>query len=58
MKTKLSKIIAYIFRGWEDEPKYTHPLLKLFAPFILELIAYLIGLSILYQISLNLFKLI
>lgn len=23
-KKKLNRIVAYIFRGWEDEPGYTH----------------------------------
>jgi len=44
MREKLKKIVAYIFRSWEDEPGYTHPRLKILAPFFFELLAYLIGL--------------
>jgi hypothetical protein len=51
MKAKLKKIGAYIFRSWEDEPGYTPARLKILPPFLLELIAYLIGLFILYQIG-------
>jgi hypothetical protein len=44
MKQKLKKIVAYIFRSWEDEPSYTHPLnkYKILPPFLLELLGYLI----------------
>jgi len=52
------KIVAYIFRSWEDEPGYTHPRLKILPPFFLELIAYLIGLAILYQIGAYLWSII
>jgi hypothetical protein len=58
MREKLKKIEAYIFRSWEDEPGYTHPLLKILPPFFLELLAYLIGLSILYQIGYYLWSII
>ena len=51
MRDKLKKIVAYIFRSWEDEPGYTYPLLKILPPFFFELLAYLIGLAILYQIG-------
>lgn len=37
MREKLKKIVAYIFRSWEDEPGYTHPRLKILPPFLLEL---------------------
>jgi hypothetical protein len=49
MREKFKKLLAYIFRSWEDEPGYTHPRLRIFPPFLLELLAYLIALSILYQ---------
>jgi hypothetical protein len=42
MREKLKKIVAYIFRSWEDEPGYTHPLLKILPPFFFELLAYFI----------------
>jgi len=48
MRDKLKKIVAYIFRSWEDEPGYTHPRLKILPPFFFELLAYLIVLAILY----------
>jgi hypothetical protein len=58
MKEKLKKIVAYIFRSWEDEPGYTHPLLKILPPFFFNLLAYLIGLAILYQIGAYLWSII
>lgn len=58
MRDKLKKIVAYIFRSWEDEPGYTHPRLKILPPFFLELLAYLIGLAILYQIGVYLWSII
>jgi len=58
MRDKLKKIVAYIFRSWEDEPGYTHPRLKILPPFFFELIAYLIVLAILYQIRAYLWSII
>jgi hypothetical protein len=58
MREKLKKIVAYIFRNWEDEPGYTFLRLKILPPFFLELLAYLIGLSILYQIVAYLWRFI
>jgi hypothetical protein len=58
MRERLKKIIAYLSRSWEDEPGYTHPRLKILPPFFLELLAYLIGLSILYQIVVYLWRFI
>jgi hypothetical protein len=58
MREKLKKIIAYIFRSWENEPTLPHPGLKIIPPFFLELLAYLIGLSILYQIGAYLWSII
>ena len=58
MRERLKKIKNYIFRSWEDEPGYTHPRLKILPPFFLELLAYLIGLSILYQIGAYLWSII
>jgi len=58
MREKFKKIVAYIFRSWEDEPGYTHPRLKILPPFFLEVIAYLIVLAILYQIGAYLWSII
>jgi len=58
MREKLKKIVAYIFRSWEDEPGSTHPRLKILPPFFFELIAYLIALAILYKIGLYLWSII
>jgi len=58
MREKLKKIVAYIFRSWEDEPGSTHPLLKILPPFFFDLLAYLIGLAILYQIGAYLWSII
>jgi len=58
MREKLKKILAYIFRSWEDSPGYTHPILKILPPFFFELLAYLIGLAILYQIGAYLWSII
>jgi hypothetical protein len=58
MRDRLKNIAAYIFRGWEDEPGYTYPGLKILPPFLFELIAYLIALSMLYQIVAYLWSLI
>jgi len=58
MREKFKNIVAYIFRSWEDEPGYTHPRLRILPPFLLELLAYLIGLSILYQVGVYLWRFI
>jgi len=58
MRERLKKIGAYIFRSWEDEPGYTHPGLKFLPPIFYEVIAYLIGLAILYQLVVYLWSII
>jgi hypothetical protein len=58
MRTKLKKIVAYIFRSWEEEPGYTHPRIKILPPFFYKLLTYLIALAILYQIVIYLYNLI
>jgi hypothetical protein len=58
MREKLKKIIAYIFRSWDDGSGYTHPRLKKLPPFLLEILAYLIGLAILYQVGVYLWSII
>lgn len=47
----LKKLLSYILRSWEDEPGApTHPLIKILPPFILELLAYLLALSIVIKL--------
>jgi hypothetical protein len=58
MREKLKKIVAYIFRSWEDEPGSTPTRLKILPPFLLELLSYLMGLAILYQIGAYLWSII
>jgi hypothetical protein len=58
MRANFKKIVAYIFRSWKDEPKPPHPRLKTLPPFLLELLSYLTGVAILYQIGLYLWSLI
>jgi len=58
MREKLKKIIAYIFRSWEDESGYTHPALKILPSIFFDFLAYLIGLFILYQIGAYLWNII
>jgi hypothetical protein len=50
MREKFKKTVAYIFRSWEDEPGYTHPRLRILPPFAYELLGYLLGALILYQV--------
>jgi hypothetical protein len=56
MREKLKKIVAYILRSWEDEPKPPPLKLKIIPPFFIELLSYLIGLAILYQTGAYLYK--
>jgi len=58
MREKLKKIVAYIFRSWEDDPNPPHPQKRFIPPFFFELLAYLIGLAILYQIGAYLWSII
>jgi len=58
MRDKLTKIKRYIFRGWDNEPTNPHPRLKILPPFFLEIISYLIGIAIIYQIGAYLWSLI
>jgi hypothetical protein len=58
MRDKLKNLKNYIFRGWDEEPGYTHPLIKIIPPILIELSAYFLGLFILYQIGLYIYKLI
>jgi hypothetical protein len=44
------KIVAYITRSWEDEPGSPHPRLRILPPFAYELLGYLLGALILYQV--------
>jgi hypothetical protein len=54
MRNKIKVIIAYIFRGWEDEPNKPHKRIKIIPPFVLELI----GVAIIIKIILYLWSLI
>jgi hypothetical protein len=51
MKKRLKKVVAYITRSWRDEPTLHYPSLRIFSPFLIELLAYLIGLAILYKLG-------
>jgi hypothetical protein len=33
MRERLKKAGAYIFRGWDEEAGYAHPLMKILPPF-------------------------
>lgn len=50
MRYRIKKIVAYIFRSWDNEPEPPHPRLKILPPFLFELLAYLLGIVILYQL--------
>jgi len=50
MRERFKVIRAYIFRTWKDEPGYTHPLIKIIPPFIIEAISYFIGVVIIVKI--------
>lgn len=44
-------IIDYVTRNWDDEPnKPPHPLIKILPPFVWELLSYILGLAILFQL--------
>ena len=58
MREKLKEIGAYIFRRWEERPGYPHPGLRILPPFLLEALAYLIGLSTLYLVRAYLWAII
>jgi len=51
MKKALHKIWAHISRGWDEEPGYTHPRLRIAPPFFYELLAYLIATALLYKLG-------
>jgi hypothetical protein len=51
MRERLKKAVAYIFRGWDEEPGYTHPLMKMLSLFFYDLLGYLIVIAILYHIG-------
>jgi len=51
----IKKISSYIFRGWDEESNYTPTRFKILPPFFYELLAYLIGISLLYEIIILLF---
>jgi len=47
---RFNKVIAYVFRSWDKEPRNVHPTLKILPPFFYELTAYLIALALLYKL--------
>lgn len=51
MREKLRKVVAYVSRSWGDETPPPHPRLKMIPPFMLELLAYLIVISILFRVG-------
>lgn len=55
-KPDYKKLKAYIFRSWKEEPKKVDRRLQILPPFILEILSYLIVLSILFQIVKYLIK--
>lgn len=57
MRERIKLIIAYIFRGWEDEPNLPHPGLKIIPPFIFEVLSYIIMTGIIFKIVTYLFSL-
>ena len=59
MRERIKKIVAYIFRSWEDERKFTgltHPRIKILPPFLWELLAYSMGLAFLCYIGLTIYR--
>ena len=46
----IRKILKYIFRGWENETDYVHPLMKILPPFFFEFISFLIALAIIVSL--------
>jgi hypothetical protein len=55
----MKKIIKYIFRGWNNEPKHTHPKLKIFPPIFFDVMAFFLAMAILismFKWLLNYFK--
>jgi len=57
MRDKIKTVLTYIFRGWEDEPGYIYPRMKILPPFFYKLLAIAGGLSILYQLGVYLWNL-
>jgi len=53
MKSKLKKVLKYIFRGWEYEPP--HPVLKIIPPFVFDIFLFLIVGSIIFTIVIKVF---
>jgi len=47
-----SSILKHILRSWRDEPSPPpHPLMRILPPFAWELMGYLLGIAILYQVA-------
>jgi hypothetical protein len=56
MKEKAKKIIAYITRTWEDEPRAPHPRLRILPPFVMDVMGYLFYILVIYSVVSLLFK--
>jgi hypothetical protein len=50
MREKLKKIVAYIFRSWEEEPGYTPKRFKILPPVFYEILGYMLAVFILFEI--------
>lgn len=51
MKLSVKKIIAYVTRGWDNEPGGApHPRLKILPPFLIELLSYVLLITIIASI--------
>jgi hypothetical protein len=57
MRDKIAQIKKHILRSWKVEDNI-HPALRVLPPFLLELIAYLIAVGILYQVGAYLWRFI
>jgi len=58
MSPSLRKVINYITRGWEDEPKPPHPMLKWLPPFVFDVLAFLMLVSILHEVGRYILKIL
>jgi hypothetical protein len=52
------KIKKYVFRSWEEEPKKIDRRLQILPPFLIEILSYIIVISVIIQIAIYLLKFI
>jgi hypothetical protein len=52
------KIKKYVFRSWEEEPKKINRSLQILPPFLIEILSYIIVVSVIIQIAVYLLKFI